>query len=174
MPTTFMPASCRLTLLNGKWSAGPPSVHDPASDVPASRVIRLVFLLCVAIAGCAASRLTPPEQGAIITTSSPVLARFPDPLVVSIYPFQNQSHDPKVEWLRAAIPDTLVAAFAGSSVLVIQRARLEEILQEQAFQLSGRVGDTSMVRIGRVVGATVLITGSVRQQQGILRIDGQV
>jgi hypothetical protein len=47
--------------------------------------------------------------------------------------------------------------------LVVQRQRLEEVVKEQALQLSGRVADESTVRVGRLAGATVLVTGSVAE-----------
>lgn len=137
-------------------------------------VVVLVVLACLALVGCRTPQVEAPPHSPIKITSSPPPRAFPNPLVVSVYSFENRTRQPQFDWLRAGIPDLLVATFAGSSIPVIQRDRLEEILREQAFQLSGRVADTSVVRIGRLVGATVLVTGSLRAQDGMLQIDGQV
>ena len=60
------------------------------------------------------------------------------------------------------------------SLLVVQREGMEEVIREQAFQLSGRVADESAVRVGRLTGATVLVTGSIAVMEGMLRLDAQV
>ncbi len=69
----------------------------------------------------------------------------------------------------------LVAELARDpSLIVVQRDRVEEIMREQALQLSGRVADETAVRIGRLVGATVLITGSVTAIGDRIRLDAQL
>ena len=62
----------------------------------------------------------------------------------------------------------------NQSLLVVQRERLEEVIREQAFQLSGRVADESSVRVGQLAGATVLVTGSIAVVNGLLRLDAQL
>jgi TolB-like protein len=44
---------------------------------------------------------------------------------------------------------------------VIERGDIDTVLREQNFQLSGFVDDDSAVSIGKLLGATVVITGSV-------------
>ena len=44
---------------------------------------------------------------------------------------------------------------------VIERMDIDHILTEQNFQMSGYVSDASMLSIGRFLGATVVITGSI-------------
>ncbi|MGH7230265.1 MAG: CsgG/HfaB family protein [Nitrospiraceae bacterium] len=104
-----------------------------------------------------------------------IRTRFPSPLVISVLYFEDRSHLPELAWLRKGMTDMLVAKLARNpSLLVVQRERLEEVIREQAFQLSGRVADESAVRVGRLTGATVLVTGSISLMDGLLRIDAQL
>jgi hypothetical protein len=49
----------------------------------------------------------------------------------------------------------------GSSFRIVERRLLEQIRNEQGFQLSGNVSDESAVSIGNMLGANIVITGSV-------------
>lgn len=101
--------------------------------------------------------------------------RFPASLVLSVLYFDDRTGQPELAWLRKGMADMLVAEFARMpSLLVMQRDRMEEVFREQAFQLSGRVADESVVRVGRIAGATVIVTGSVSVVDGRLRIDAQL
>lgn len=101
--------------------------------------------------------------------------RFPANLVLSVLYFDDRTGQPELAWLRKGMADMLVAEFARMpSLLVMQRDRMEEVFREQAFQLSGRVADESVVRVGRIAGATVIVTGSVSVVDGRLRIDAQL
>ena len=49
----------------------------------------------------------------------------------------------------------------GSNFRIVERRLLEQIRNEQGFQLSGNVSDESAVSIGNMLGANIVITGSV-------------
>ena len=49
----------------------------------------------------------------------------------------------------------------GSNFRIVERRLLEQIRNEQGFQLSGDVSDESAVSIGNMLGANIVITGSV-------------
>jgi hypothetical protein len=44
---------------------------------------------------------------------------------------------------------------------IVDRKQLDKIRQEQNFQLSGEINDDTAVSIGKIVGANIIITGSV-------------
>jgi hypothetical protein len=44
---------------------------------------------------------------------------------------------------------------------IVDRSHLDKIRQEQDFQLSGEVDDDTAVSIGKITGASIIITGSV-------------
>ena len=69
--------------------------------------------------------------------------------VLSIFAFEDRTRKSELTWLRTGLADMLVAELAGhSSLTIVQRERVEEIIREQALQVSGRVSDHSTVKIG--------------------------
>jgi hypothetical protein len=48
----------------------------------------------------------------------------------------------------------------NSGCRIVDRRRLETVMQEQNFQMSGNVDDNSAVSIGKLLGANIVITGS--------------
>lgn len=119
----------------------------------------------------------PPSQppAASASASGAAASRFPANIVLSVLYFDDRTGQPDLAWLRKGMADMLVAEFARMpSLMVMQRDRMEEVFREQAFQLSGRVADESVVRVGRIAGATVIVTGSVSVVDGRLRIDAQL
>lgn len=116
-----------------------------------------------------------PDAWSAATATAAAGAKFPSSLVLSVLYFEDRTRVPDLAWLRKGMVDMLVAEFARNpSLVVVQRERLEEVFREQAFQLSGRVADESAVRVGRMTGATVLVSGSVSQVGGLVRIDAQL
>jgi TolB-like protein len=95
--------------------------------------------------------------------------------VLSVLPFDDRTRIAELGWLRKGLADMVVDELANNpSLMVIQRERVEEILREQAFQLSGRVADESAARVGQLAGATVLMTGSLAAADGQVRLDAQL
>ncbi len=116
-----------------------------------------------------------PAPSATAAAMAAAGAKFPSSLVLSVLYFEDRTKVPDLAWLRKGMVDMLVAEFARNpSLVVVQRERLEEVFREQAFQLSGRVADESTVRVGRMTGATVLVSGSVSHVDGQVRIDAQL
>jgi TolB-like protein len=99
----------------------------------------------------------------------------PTPTVLSILSFEDRTRMAELAWLRTGLVDMLIAELASEpSLIIVQRERVDEILREQAFQLSGRVTDESTVKIGRLIGANVLVTGRMIVADGVLRLDAQL
>nr|MBI3612537.1 hypothetical protein [Nitrospirota bacterium] len=152
---TLVPAVLSLLLL-GQASCTARS-GPPASSVPGT-------------AGKSQSGTGPSITGMVAAG-----AKFPASLVLSVLYFEDRTKIPDLAWLRRGMADMLVAEFARNpSLVVVQRERLEEVFREQAFQLSGRVADESSVRVGRMTGATVLVSGSMSYVDGQVRIDAQL
>jgi hypothetical protein len=51
------------------------------------------------------------------------------------------------------------ALVGGGKLVVVDRANLDKIREEQGFQLSGEVDDNSAKRIGKLLGAGAIVTG---------------
>ncbi|GHU38569.1 hypothetical protein FACS1894190_00400 [Spirochaetia bacterium] len=52
------------------------------------------------------------------------------------------------------------ALVSGRKLVVVDRANLDKIREEQGFQLSGEVDDNSAKEIGKILGAGAIVTGS--------------
>ncbi|MEE8240821.1 MAG: CsgG/HfaB family protein [Nitrospirales bacterium] len=132
-----------------------------------------IVLLTLSGTGCTSSELAPSQ---ISTQQTPATTiTFPSPLVLSVLYFEDRTRRPELAWLRKGLADMLVAELARvPSLMVVQRERLDEIIREQTLQLSGRVSDESSVRVGRLAGATVLVTGSIALSGDVLRIDARL
>jgi hypothetical protein len=55
-------------------------------------------------------------------------------------------------------------------LMVIDRSQLDRIRQEQNFQLSGEVDDDHAVSIGKIAGASVIVTGAVTGTGSLRRL----
>ncbi|TKB80676.1 MAG: hypothetical protein E8D45_03030, partial [Nitrospira sp.] len=152
-----------------------PSHERAAPSVVAAALSRLslvlLMLLAVGCSGQARPPASPPGTPAAVAVPPPL----PGELVVSVLPFDDRTRLPELSWIKKGLPDLLVAELARlPSVTVVQRDRLEEVIREQALQLSGRVDETSAVQVGRLTGATVLVSGSAAVAGKTLRMDVQM
>jgi curli biogenesis system outer membrane secretion channel CsgG len=80
---------------------------------------------------------------------------------VAVIPFDNRT-DWWAQGMGEVAADMIVTRLVNSGQFtVIERERLEAILEEQGFQLSGQVNPDDIVQIGRLAGVMYMITGSV-------------
>jgi curli biogenesis system outer membrane secretion channel CsgG len=80
---------------------------------------------------------------------------------VAVISFDNRT-DWWAEDMGDVAADMIVTRLVNSGAFtVIERERLDAILREQGFQLSGQVNPADVVEIGRLAGVMYLITGSV-------------
>jgi len=66
---------------------------------------------------------------------------------------------------------TLTELTAYPGVRVVERARLQQILQEQNLGHEGRMDDQTLSRIGKLIGARYMVTGVLVDIRGDLRLD---
>lgn len=57
---------------------------------------------------------------------------------------------------------------------VIERRLLEKVLQEQKMHASGLVDESSASKLGKVLGAKIVITGSVMQFQNVMEVNARI
>ena len=76
--------------------------------------------------------------------------------------------------LGKAISAMLVTELSGRpGMRVIERAQLQDILQEQRLSLSGRVDESTAIEVGRMLGAQYVIKGQATSVASMLRMDMQ-
>ena len=79
------------------------------------------------------------------------------------------------EALRRGLASLTVNEVAANpGVRVVERAQLQQILQEQNLGHEGRVDSSSLAQIGKLIGARYMVTGTLYDLHGNLRIDTRV
>lgn len=98
--------------------------------------------------------------------------RFPKgKLAVAILPFQTPGTDPELDQFGVGTMDNLITSLKNvPHFIVIDRGRIERIIKEQAFQQTGLVDPASTVKVGKVLGAQSLISGSIQATGEKIRI----
>jgi TolB-like protein len=87
------------------------------------------------------------------------------PARIWILPFQHPQADSSLDYLEEALPALLAVAISRSDKhAVVDRQHLNQVLAEQSLTLEGLTSPDTKHRIGRLLGATVMITGSFVQQ----------
>jgi TolB-like protein len=96
------------------------------------------------------------------------------PRVAVLY-FDFGGGDDRLVGLRKGLADMLVSDLRGSGLVnVVERERLEEILAELNLQRTAAVDQSTAVRIGRLLGAEMLVFGSFFELFGTLRMDAKL
>ena len=69
---------------------------------------------------------------------------------------------------------TLGELASNPAVRVVERAQLQQILQEQNLGREGRVESSSLSRIGQLVGARYMVTGTLYDNRGDVRVNARI
>lgn len=80
-------------------------------------------------------------------------------LTLAVMPFQGKGESQ--HFVEAATDRVVTELVELRRFKVIERAKLDEVLQEQRLQVSGVVDDRTAVDVGRVAGADAIVVGSV-------------
>ena len=95
-----------------------------------------------------------------------------EPQRVWILPFDQLHQDRSTEYLREMLPALLTVAISQSSAdLVVDRELLNELLEERSLTLAGLTSSDDRRRIGKLLGATVMMTGSYTLESGGLLVN---
>jgi TolB-like protein len=86
----------------------------------------------------------------------------------------SQDHETYDALGRGLAAMTLTELSANPAIRVVERAQLQHILQEQNLGHEGRVDEATLSRIGRIVGARYMVTGTLIDVRGNLRIDTRI
>ena len=92
------------------------------------------------------------------------------PARIWFLPFDNPSADESLEYLEEALPALLAVAVSQTDEhAVVDRQHLTRVLAEQSLTLEGLTSPSSKHRVGRLLEAPVMISGSfVKQGQELL------
>ena len=98
------------------------------------------------------------------------------PTTVAVMPLRFSGSDSSLRPLERGLAELLTADLARSSQLtVLERARIQAVLDELALQQSGQTDSATNVRAGRLLRAGRLVQGSILQlDSSQLRVDAAV
>jgi TolB-like protein len=99
--------------------------------------------------------------------------------VVVVFPFDNNAFGPghaDYDGLGKGVQDLLITDLASNAkIRLVDRARLNDLLQEQNLVKSGAVDNSTAIRLGHMLGAQYAVTGGfITDGKSTARIDAHV
>jgi TolB-like protein len=94
---------------------------------------------------------------------------------IAVLDFQLQGQGFETQDMGKIVSEWLITSFVKDGRFdVIERSLLEKILSEQKLGVSGLIDTGSVSRIGKVLGAKAIISGSVMRFQNILEVNARI
>ncbi|HKY30903.1 MAG TPA: tetratricopeptide repeat protein, partial [Candidatus Polarisedimenticolia bacterium] len=91
-------------------------------------------------------------------------ASMPARPAVALLPFHNATGDPALDWISTGLPDLVSGSLAGApAVRVLSGDRTTRVLADLRLATSGQYGEADLRRASSVLGASIMITGTVRR-----------
>lgn len=83
--------------------------------------------------------------------------------VIVISPFKIVNEDERLQWLKDGMPEALTARFGAYPVFrIIERSQLNRAIEELGLAQSGIVDAKSAKEVGKILGASSILLGSVQ------------
>ncbi|MDO8734540.1 MAG: CsgG/HfaB family protein [Elusimicrobiota bacterium] len=83
---------------------------------------------------------------------------------IAVLNFKNNSPNKNWNYIESAVAEIFTSNLAGNSDFrVVEREKLNKILEEQKLNQSGIVDEVAAVKIGKILGATEIVLGSITQ-----------
>ena len=83
-------------------------------------------------------------------------------ITVAVAPFRTEGLDPSLQWLGKSFADALLGRLQKSrSVRVVEREFLDQVLAEMKLSQGALIDERSAVQVGKILGAKVMVFGSV-------------
>ena len=93
-------------------------------------------------------------------------------LSVAVMPFDHKGGS---ETFGKSVTDKMITQLVNlRRFRVIERNALEDVMKEQSFGLSGMVDEKTAIKVGKMVGADVIITGSVFTDENYGKVSARV
>ncbi len=94
---------------------------------------------------------------------------------IAVLDFELQGQDHETEDMGAIVAEWLVTALVRKGRFdVIERRLLKKVLSEQQLSVSGAVDEQSASKLGQILGAKTLITGSVVKFQDVIEVNCRI
>lgn len=97
------------------------------------------------------------------------------PRTVAVMPLRFVGADSTLQPLGRGLAELITTDLSRSSQLtVVERARIQALLDEIALQRSGQTDTTTNVRAGRIIQAGRIVSGQIVQNEQRLRVDAAI
>lgn len=94
---------------------------------------------------------------------------------IAVMDFQVQGEKFETEDIGKIVAEWLITALVQEGRFdVVERRLLEKILQEQKLSVSGVVDAESIARLGKVLGAKIVVTGSVMKLRQFMEVNARL
>jgi TolB-like protein len=93
---------------------------------------------------------------------------------LAIIYFDNSGGDPALEKLKKGLADMLITDLSNVNMLdIVERDKIEAILKEQKLSNSKEFDPNTAAKVGKLLGAQIILTGGYFEMLGSLRIDAR-
>ena len=93
---------------------------------------------------------------------------------LAIIYFDNSSGDPALNKLKKGLADMMITDLSNINMLaIVERDKLESILKEQKMNNGKEFDPATASKVGKLLGAQVLLTGGYFEMFGSLRLDAR-
>jgi len=115
------------------------------------------------------------EARALVAREQELVTSAPTPRTVAVFPFLLQTNDPRLDPLGRAMAELLATDLAQTDRLtVLERMRVQMLLDEIALAGSGLVDPATAARSGRLLGAEQVVQGSLSGDEAALQLSAAV
>jgi len=98
-----------------------------------------------------------------------------DPATVAVLYFDYDGKDADLAALRKGLAQMLISDLLGTpTIRVVERQRLQEILDELKLQATSKIEQATAVKAGKLLGARYLVLGGYFDVKGTFRADARV
>lgn len=107
------------------------------------------------------------SAGFLVLLNSPAYAQ----KIIAVLPFEVLSQNPEYKQFGIGTMDTLSVSLTGiNDFVMIDRGKLNNVMKEQSFQKSGFTDLKDSVKMGKLLGAEILVTGTIQSFENKFRI----
>lgn len=93
---------------------------------------------------------------------------------LAIIYFDNSGGDPAMDKLKKGLADMLITDLSNINMLaIVERDKLESILKEQKLSNSKEFDPSTAAKVGKLLGAQIILTGGYFEMMGSLRLDAR-
>jgi TolB-like protein len=93
---------------------------------------------------------------------------------IAIIYFENTSGEASLDKLKKGIADMMITDLSNINMIsIVERDRLEEILKEQKLNNSKDFDPNTASKLGKLLGAEIILTGGYFEMMGSLRVDAR-